>query len=91
MRFHTFAPDMVDLFAKGITDNLGMVQGAMTNMAGTVAQTDYSGQLSEINNNIAGMNNGQQMLYATINIGGDTIDSVVTQAVQRSNYLSGGR
>jgi phage-related minor tail protein len=88
--FHTFAPDMIDLFAKGITDNLGTIQGAMTGMAGTVAQTDYSGQLSEINNNLAGMG-GQQMLYATINIGGDTIDSVVTQALNRNNYLSGGR
>ncbi len=88
--FHTFAPDMIDLFAKGITDNLGTIQGAMTGMAGTVAQTDYSGQLSEINNNLAGMG-GQQTLYATINIGGDTIDSVVTQALNRNNYLSGGR
>lgn len=88
--FHTFAPDMIDLFAKGITDNLGTIQGAMTGMADTVAQTDYSGQLSEINNNLAGMG-GQQMLYATINIGGDTIDSVVTQALNRNNYLSGGR
>lgn len=35
--FHTFAPDMMQLFAKGIRDNLGLVTSAMDDVAGTVA------------------------------------------------------
>jgi len=35
--FHTFAPDMVSLFASGIRDNLGLITSAMDEMAGTVA------------------------------------------------------
>lgn len=36
-RFHTFAPDMMELFSKGIRDNLGLVSSAMNDVAGTVA------------------------------------------------------
>ena len=35
--FHTYAPDMMQLFAKGIRDNLGLVTNAMNDVAGTVA------------------------------------------------------
>ena len=35
--FHTFAPDMMALFAKGIRENLGLVTDAMNDVAGTVA------------------------------------------------------
>lgn len=31
--FHTFAPDMMELFAKGITDNLGLITDAMDSMS----------------------------------------------------------
>lgn len=91
--FHTFAPDMVDLFAKGITDSMGVVQGAMGQMGSTVASgVDYSGQLTEINNSVAALGAGNgQPLIANINIGGDRLDTVVVNALQRSNYLSGGR
>lgn len=87
--FHTFAPDMIDLFTEGINQNLGTVQSAMNNMASVVAGTDYSGQLASINDGIAGM--GNATLYATVNIGSEQVDSVITQAIQRTNYLSGGR
>ena len=35
--FHTFAPDMMALFSKGIRENLGLVTDAMNDVAGTVA------------------------------------------------------
>ena len=35
--FHTFAPDMMSLFAQGIRENLGLVTDAMNDVAGTVA------------------------------------------------------
>ena len=34
--FHTFAPDMMNLFAEGITDNIGVVEGALDDMANAV-------------------------------------------------------
>ena len=37
--FHTFAPDMMDLFAKGINENLGVVTDAMNNVANDVMTT----------------------------------------------------
>ena len=91
--FHTFAPDMVDLFAQGISDNLGVVQGAVGQMSQTVAAgVDYSGQLNEINNSVTALGAGSgQPLVANINIGGERLDTLVMNAIQRSNYLSGGR
>lgn len=35
--FHTFAPDMMQLFAKGIRENLGLVTQAMEDVTGVVA------------------------------------------------------
>ena len=36
--FHTFAPDMMDLFTKGIRDNIPEVRKAAEDMAAAVAQ-----------------------------------------------------
>ena len=35
--FHTYAPDMMDLFAKGIKDNIGKVENAMSLLTGNVS------------------------------------------------------
>lgn len=35
--FHTYAPDMMDLFAKGIRENVGTVKSAMNYLAGEVS------------------------------------------------------
>ena len=37
--FHTFAPDMMDLFTKGIDDNVGEVENSVENVARTIAGT----------------------------------------------------
>ena len=34
--FHTYAPDMMNLFAEGIKDNIGVVEGAINEVAGAV-------------------------------------------------------
>ena len=36
--FHTFAPDMMNLFADGINENIGVVEGALDNMANAVKE-----------------------------------------------------
>lgn len=35
--FHTYAPDMMDLFAKGISDNMDKVEASVEDVAGTVS------------------------------------------------------
>lgn len=46
--FHTFAPDMVDLFAKGMEDNKNKLADASADMAGSIAM----GFTSDINYNV---------------------------------------
>ena len=51
--FHTFAPDMMKLFAQGIESNIGMVEDAMSTVSGTVArsmkQNSYSSSVGAVN------------------------------------------
>ena len=51
--FHTFAPDMMKLFAQGIESNIGMVEDAMSTVSGTVArsmeQKTYSSSVGAVN------------------------------------------
>ena len=42
--FHTFAPDMMDLFAQGITENVGVVKDALTS-----ATSDIMGSSIDVN------------------------------------------
>lgn len=37
--FHTFAPDMMDLYAKGIDDNIGKVEDSVSDVAQSIAGT----------------------------------------------------
>ena len=51
--FHTYAPDMMKLFAQGIEDNIGMVENAMADVSGVVAQSmganNYSSTVGSVN------------------------------------------
>lgn len=91
--FHTFAPDMVDLWNEGIMQNLDKVQESSQAMAQTVAvgtqPTDYSGALSGISGQLAGIaGNGQAI---NVYIGSDRIGTAIARSNARSAYISGGR
>ena len=90
--FHTFAPDMVDLWTEGVEDNLGQVANTMNTFGNVVAggATDYTGQLSSINEGIGRMAQGGGTIVIPVNIGGETIDTIVVDAIDRSAYLAGG-
>ena len=96
--FHTWAPDMMDLFAQGITDNLGVVQGAMgllTGMIGgdmtaTVAAVGVSGAALDASDFGSGAGAGGDVVIP-VYIGNEKIDELVVRATQRANYRSGGR
>ena len=90
--FHTFAPDMIDLWNEGIYENLGKVQESSQAMASTVATgvqpTDYSGALDGISGQLASMaGNGQPI---NVYIGSDRIGTAIARSNARAAYISGG-
>lgn len=95
--FHTFAPDMMDLFAEGIDENINVVQNSVEDVAGVVAggmtQTpDYTGQFTGLQDKlgqIAATAGGQ--IVVPVYIGNERLDTLVVNAVNRQNYRSGGR
>lgn len=90
--FHTFAPDMIDLWNKGIYDNLDKVQESSQVMAQTVAAgaqpTDYSGALDGISGQLASMAGSGQPI--NVYIGSDRIGTAIARSNARAAYISGG-
>jgi phage-related protein len=66
--FHTFAPDMVDLFAQGIDDNANKVQDSVAGLAGDIAM----GFNSDINYNVQDLAGYAADLSASITGTGQT-------------------
>lgn len=90
--FHTFAPDMIDLFTKGIYDNLGELENASDSFATAMMpeRPSYTGLA------IAGAGAGsgtqeQGDIIIPIYIGEHRLDEVLVTAEQLRNYRSGGR
>ena len=91
--FHTFAPDMIDLWTKGIDDNLYKVQNSADAMTGTIAgsltsEPDYSSQLAGINGTLTSMAGSGQPI--NVYIGSDRIGTAIARSNARSAYISGG-
>lgn len=70
--FHTFAPDMVDLFAQGIDDNAKKVQDSVEALAGDIAM----GFDSDINYNVPDISGYAKDLTASITGSGQTLIEV---------------
>lgn len=95
--FHTFAPDMMDLFAQGIDQNINVVQNSVEDVADVVAggmttQPDYTGQFDGLQSTlgkIAATAGGQ--IVVPVYIGNERLDTLIVNAVNRQNYRSGGR
>ena len=85
--FHTYAPDMMELFSSGIKDNASLITDAISgsfnlqpqirNAVGTVETTQGAGM------------NGTFVI--PVYIGGDKVDEYVLNAQDVYNYRSGGR
>lgn len=101
--FHTFAPDMIDLFAQGITGNIGTIKDAMGTLASTVKGEMPSGDVvvnSTMNRTLATSEAGSSQLAIAggmgsitipVYIGQKKVEQIVVDALQVSNYKSGGR
>lgn len=102
--FHTFAPDMMQLFASGIRDNLGLIQSAMGDVTGTLSADFTAAQIAP--NNYSGIANPYEGLSGLIGqnsaaesgdivipvyIGQEKLDTIIFNAQQRRNLVSGGR
>ena len=64
--FHTYAPDMMDLYAKGIRENAYKVTDAMDSVAGQMQRSVPSPTIETVQSAAAGMVNG----LAAVNQGG---------------------
>lgn len=90
--FHTFAPDMIKLFSEGIIKEIPTLKAAVTQAATAVDETlapDYSGALTGIQNEIAGIsNNGTYII--NVNVGSAKLASLVLSAQQMEKFRAGG-
>lgn len=88
--FHTFAPDMMELFAKGIRDNAGLLTDAISStfdLQPTIQRsTNVSGNAA-----LAGAGGIGGDIIIPVYIGQDRIDEVVIRASQVNDYVTGGR
>lgn len=94
--FHTFAPDMIDLFTEGIEDNLGQVKASVNDMTAVVAGgaqaiPDYSGTLNGMATALSGIAAKGSQIVIPVYIGQERLDTLVVNAQNRSNFRSGGR
>lgn len=102
--FHTFAPDMMTLFSQGIRDNLGLIQDAMGAVTGTIASDFQTAQIGS--NSYSGVADPNERLYSLMGqnmaveggnitipvyIGQEKLDTIILNAQQRRNLVSGGR
>jgi len=101
--FHTYAPDMMELFASGIRENLGLITDAMGLVTGSIA-TDFTGAQIAPNNysaianpyeemtDVLGANSGAQGdIVIPVYIGQERLDTIILNAQQRHALVSGGR
>lgn len=102
-RFHTFAPDMMELFATGIRDNLGLVTDAMGLVTGSLATDFTAAQIApnnysaianpyeEMNSTLGANASAQGDIVIPVYIGQERLDTIILNAQQRHALVSGGR
>lgn len=101
--FHTYAPDMMELFATGIKQNLNLITDAMGTVTGTIAADFSSAQMtpnySAIDDpyerlyGVAGQNTNSETgdIVIPVYIGQEKLDTIIINAQQRYALITGGR
>lgn len=80
--FHTYAPDMLDLFTEGLEDSKMKLQSTLT----SVLELPQNGMQVEA----AGVG-GMAPITIPVYIGEEKIDTIILNAQSRYNLMSGGR
>lgn len=100
--FHTYAPDMMKLFAQGVKENTDIVTDQIAKSFDfeqpivNVTNTDTSATMNrdanmDIDSIVSAIADMLNTMMLQVNIGQERIDGLVLKAIQRSNYRSGGR
>ena len=88
--FHTYAPDMIDLFTKGIYDNMRQVETASSDLAEAI-RPDLTGELGTLAvGGVAASGVGGDLIIP-VYIGANKLDEILIKQEQLINYRSGGR
>lgn len=85
--FHTYAPDMMSLFAGGIRDNLWKVQDQLNSMGGNIQDAIPTPAVDAVYNAAAGMVNGLAAANAGNGGGCYTINLVLQNGQQIASWL----
>lgn len=98
--FHTYAPDMIDLFTKGIYDNMRQVETASSDLAEAI-RPDLTGAFDTMDADFGSVPTGVQLAGAggvgggdiiiPVYIGTNKLDEILIKQEQIKNYRSGGR
>lgn len=101
--FHTYAPDMMELFASGIKENLNLITDAMGTVTGTIAADFSTVQAAPNYSAIADPNEALYGLMSQnastesgeivipVYIGQEKLDTIIINAQQRYALATGGR
>ena len=101
--FHTYAPDMMELFASGIRENLGLITDAMGLVTGSISTDFTTSEIAPNNysaitnpyenlNDVLGANmSAQGDIVIPVYIGQERLDTIILNAQQRHALVSGGR
>ena len=99
--FHTYAPDMMELFAQGIRDNENLVTDQLADSFdfGTLPQMEVAGMGGMRYNEsaddggdiVTAISDALMNMQLVVNIGNRPIEAMITNAQQKINYRSGGR
>lgn len=85
--FHTYAPDMMSLFAGGIQDNLWRVQDQLNSMGGNIQDAIPTPAVDAVYNAAAGMVNGLAAANAGSSGGSYTINLLLQNGQQIASWL----
>ena len=85
--FHTYAPDMMSLFAGGIQDNLWRVQDQLNSMGGNIQDAIPTPAVDAVYNAAAGMVNGLAAANAGDSGGSYTINLLLQNGQQIASWL----
>ena len=96
--FHTFAPDMIDLFTSGLEAGKAQLEDTLNDVismpvvdAGdnmTYNQSSGSAGSGDMMSMIANALSG---MIVQVNIGNEALDGMISKSIQRTAYVSGGR
>lgn len=94
--FHTFAPDMVDLFAQGIDESIPTLERSLSNMSDFVADNMPTLDMADITSratvNVDSTGNASnQPIVVQAYFGNEKFDEYVIDSNQRTDFISGGR